>query len=104
MWRITWAAAGSESISDGKYTISSSDSTVSIANYGMYVGSSNAVAGSWSVQWARMRAYPPNGVMPSANVGNQAFVNSVNGTGILPRNKYDNERDIHSNLRLYTFK
>jgi len=45
------------------------DSTVTIANYGSYVGQSNYAAGSNVVQWARMRANPPNRVMPSTSFG-----------------------------------
>jgi hypothetical protein len=69
IWNITWSATGSESASDGTYTLTGSDSSISIANYRIYIGQSNTAAGSDAFRWARMRACPPNNAMPSAAFG-----------------------------------
>jgi hypothetical protein len=70
IWNMTWAATGNEKGSDGNIVQSSADSRVSIANYGLLVGQSNVGTSSTnSAQMARMRDYPPNGVMPSSSLG-----------------------------------
>jgi hypothetical protein len=70
IWQVTWPATGSEYFQDGAgLSYTGSDSSISIANYGIYLGQTNAAAGSNVVQWARMRAFPPNNVMPSVSFG-----------------------------------
>ncbi|HEV2139154.1 MAG TPA: hypothetical protein VGR53_09960, partial [Nitrososphaerales archaeon] len=67
IWSLRWAAAGNEGSTDGAGTsITSTDNSVgAIANYGIYLGTSEIGTGSNAVRWARMRAYPPAGVMPT---------------------------------------
>lgn len=69
IWQIVWSATGSESASDGAITLTGTDNHAAIANYGIYVGQSNIVAGSNVARWARMRALPPNNGLPSVSVG-----------------------------------
>ncbi len=69
IWNSTWTATGAESGSDGVNLLSGVDSTITLANYGILVGQSNVGIGSNSAQMARMRAEPPNGVMPSTSLG-----------------------------------
>ncbi|MHB2037265.1 MAG: archaellin/type IV pilin N-terminal domain-containing protein [Nitrososphaerales archaeon] len=64
---FAWDATGNEQVYDGYSNIGSgTDTSVSIANYYPYFGISNFAPGSYMAQWFRTRAYPPNGVMPSA--------------------------------------
>ena len=71
---VGWVATGNEQVYlNYTNTYSSQDKSVSIANYFPYVGATNYTAGSFTIQWIRARAYPPNGVMPSAAYG-PAFI------------------------------
>ncbi len=70
IWAVTWSATGSEYFQDGAgLSYTGLDSSVSIANYGIYVGQTSLAAGNNVVQWARMRAYPPGNVMPATSFG-----------------------------------
>ena len=70
VWQMVWPATGQESATLGGTTMASTDSVASISNYKMYLGSSDGfTSGSTVVKWARMRAYPPNGVMPGQKGG-----------------------------------
>ncbi|MDA4125889.1 MAG: hypothetical protein OK452_01620 [Thaumarchaeota archaeon] len=71
IWSLRWAAAGTEGSTDGAgNSLTSADNSVgAIANYGIYVGVSDVAIGSNVVNWARMRAYPPSNVLPSASFG-----------------------------------
>ncbi len=69
IWQLNWSATGSEMATNGNYTLTSTSSTVTIGNYGIYIGQSNFGTGSNVFSWARMRAVPPSGVMPSASLG-----------------------------------
>lgn len=70
IWSVYWAAAGVEGSTDGAgNSLTSADNSVgAIANYGIYLGVTPDGTGSNLIQWARMRAYPPNNVMPSASL------------------------------------
>ena len=71
VWSVYWGTAGVEGSTDGSgNTITSTDNSLgNIANYGIYLGTSRDSSGSNTIQWARMRAYPPNNVMPSTSLG-----------------------------------
>ena len=71
IWSVYWGARGVEGSTDGLgNTITSSDNSLgAIANYGIYIGAASVSSGSSVVQWARMRSYPPNNVMPSTSFG-----------------------------------
>jgi hypothetical protein len=80
VWQIIWSATGSVSASDGSTTMSGTSSTPSMANYGIYLGQSTGGSGNDAARWARMRAYSPNNVLPSASFGTIATVSSSQGT------------------------
>lgn len=91
IWSVTWSATGAEYFLDGKgvgYAGANAGNT--IANYGVYVGQSNGVVGGSVFSWARMRAFPPNNVMPSAALGTltsnkvsvSAYITDSTGTGV----------------------
>ena len=70
VWQVTWSATGAEYFLDGSgVSYQGTNAGSAIANYGIYVGQSNGVTGSSVFSWARMRSYPPNGVMPSFSLG-----------------------------------
>ncbi|HEV2226469.1 MAG TPA: hypothetical protein VGR56_06660 [Nitrososphaerales archaeon] len=71
IWSLRWAAAGTEGSTDGAgNSITSTDNSVgAIANYGIYVGTSEIGTGNNVVRWSRMRAYPPSNVLPSTSFG-----------------------------------
>jgi hypothetical protein len=79
VWQVTWSATASEYFADGAgNTYTGTYSGASIANYGIYVGQSNGVIASSVFRWARMRAYPPNNVMPSVSFGSVSIaVNAI---------------------------
>ena len=78
---FAWVATGNEqaylNYSD---TQSATNGKISIAKYYPYAGISNLVPGSYSVQWIRARAYPPNGVMPSAIYGTALVAGAPSAT------------------------
>ena len=71
IWSVYWAAVGNEGATDGSgNTITSTNNGVgAIANYGIALGATPDGTGSNLVQWARMRAFPPNNVMPGVSFG-----------------------------------
>jgi hypothetical protein len=75
VWRVDWNATGHESANDGVGSPGSFTETNSAVglpgSYVMVIGeaSSSGATGTVDVQWARMRAVPPNNKMPSASFG-----------------------------------
>jgi hypothetical protein len=80
IWQITWSATGTVSASDGTFTLSGTSGTPSMANYGIYLGQSTQGSGNDAMRWARMRAFSPNNVLPSASFGGIATVLVSQGT------------------------
>ncbi len=89
IWQVTWSATATQYFVDGVgNTYSGTHNGVAIANYGMYIGQSNGVVASSVFYWARMRAYPPNNVMPSVSFGTKA------GSGPSAGTSYSFERKV----------
>jgi len=65
IWQLIWWATGHQSGSDGSITLTGADGSLTIGNYGIYLGISAAATGNVVFDWGRMRAYPPSGAMPS---------------------------------------
>jgi hypothetical protein len=75
IWTVTWNATGHEYFQDGSGLSNTyTDSSLNLANYGIYIGQSNSATGSNVVDWARMRAVPPNNVMPTVSFGGSSSV------------------------------
>jgi len=69
VWQVVWSATGSESATDGVYTLTGVSASPTIASYRIFLGISNYNSGTDTVQWARMRLVPPNNVLPQALFG-----------------------------------
>ena len=73
VYGINWQSTGLENaFLDDSKTLQWTNSTVSIANAYPGIGVYENAAGksqTFLAQWARVRAYPPNGVMPSISFG-----------------------------------
>jgi hypothetical protein len=69
IWQVIWSATGTESATDGVNSLTSTDTTATIGNYGIYLGQTANSAGSNVADWGRLRAYPPSNVMPSTSFG-----------------------------------
>jgi len=69
IWQVIWSGTGVESATDGVNSLSSTDTTATIGNYGIYLGQGANSAGNDVSDWGRMRAYPPSNVMPSVSLG-----------------------------------
>ncbi len=75
IFSFAWLATGSQWYAYNYQTATSSDTTASIASslYGFFgvgtVGYRSGSTNSQSIYWLRIRAYPPNGVMPSITFG-----------------------------------
>ena len=71
VYSIVWVAVGNEKTYINYVNqINGADTTVSsIGNYYAYLGFDTSGTTSFTAQWLRTRAYPPNGVMPSVSFG-----------------------------------
>jgi len=71
IYSIVWVAVGNEKTYINYINQVSSANTAinSIGNYHVWLGIDGNAGNSYSVQWLRTRAYPPNGVMPSVSFG-----------------------------------
>jgi len=70
IWQVIWSATSIQYFVDGAgNTYSATNTGHAIANYEIYIGQSNGVIASSVFSWARMRAYPPNNVMPTTSLG-----------------------------------
>ena len=67
---FSWSATGTQDVYDGYSDIASeSDPSIAISNYYPYIGLTSNGGGSAVVRWARVRKYPPSGIMPSSTYG-----------------------------------
>jgi hypothetical protein len=88
IWQVTWYATASQYYVDGAgNAYPGSNSGASIANYGIFIGMTSAVAGTSIFDWARMRAFPPNNVMPSVSFGSKSGSGSSTGTSYSSQRK-----------------
>jgi len=70
IWQVTWSASARQYFMDGVgNAYSGTNNGANIANYRIYIGQSNGVISSSVFRWARMRAFPPNNVMPTISFG-----------------------------------
>jgi len=71
VYSIVWVAVGNEKTYINYINqVSGADTTInSIGNYYVWLGIDASGTYSYSAQWLRTRAYPPNGVMPSVSFG-----------------------------------
>ena len=84
VWSATWSGTGSESFSFNYVT--QNIGTLSGVTFGSsYIGASATQGGSLSVQWLRLRATPPNGIMPTTSFGS---LTSGNGTPSNPSDTF----------------
>jgi len=70
VYSIVWVAVGNEKTYIN-YTsqVNSTDTTISsIGNYYAYLGFDTSGSSSYTAQWLRTRAYPPNGMMPETAI------------------------------------
>ncbi len=80
---FAWNATGYETAYDNYTALGTSNfNNLTIANYYPYLGLSNYQSGSFTAQWARARAYPPEGVMPGYGVGQIVGISRFAETGL----------------------
>ena len=79
---VGWDATGSERFYLNYAATSTTDSTLAIGNYyaGVYAVSRDAKS-TGVYQWMRLRAYPPDGVMPAVKLGKLVIPNSCSTAG-----------------------
>ncbi len=81
IWQVTWSATANQYFADGAgNTYTGTNNGVAIANYGVYIGQEKGVVASSVFSWARMRAYPPNNVMPTVSFGSKTSSGPSSGT------------------------
>ena len=71
VYSIVWVAVGNEKTYINYISqVNAVDTTISsIGNYYAYLGFDTSSTSSYTAQWLRTRAYPPNGIMPTASFG-----------------------------------
>ena len=70
VWQVAWSATVSQYFADGAgNTYTGSNSGVTLANYGIYIGMNGQTNANSVFYWARMRVIPPSNVLPSASPG-----------------------------------
>ena len=83
---VAWAATGRELAEVNSTVFGSSNSVVSFGPVYVQIGISGASHSvtSTNIEWARLRAFPPNGVMPTIFVTGTLFVPVVHGATTCP--------------------